>query len=55
MENVPAASDVEVVQSIVMEPSETTFPEIEVIVRADTKGAASARRTQSLNMANILQ
>jgi hypothetical protein len=54
MENEPAASEVEVVQVIVTEPSETTFPEIEVMVSADTKGAASARMAQSLNIANIL-
>jgi len=53
MEKVPAASLVEVVQVTVTEPPETTFPETEVIWRADAKGAASARMAQSLNMASI--
>jgi len=53
MENVPAGSEVEVVQEMVREPSETAFPETVVMLRADAKGAARARIAQSLNMANI--
>jgi len=52
---VPAGSEVEVVQLIVKEPSETAFPVTDVIARADAKGAARARIAQILNMANILQ
>jgi hypothetical protein len=36
-------SEVEVVQLIVKEPSETAFPVTDVIARADAKGAARAR------------
>jgi len=53
MENEPAGSVVAVVHLTVTWPPETTFPEMEVMVRADAKGAASARMAQSLNMANI--
>jgi len=52
-ENVPDGSEVEVVQVMVREPSETAFPETVVMLRADAKGAARARIAQSLNMANI--
>jgi len=55
MENVPAASEVEVVQVMVSEPSETAFPVTDEMERADAKGAASARIAQSLNMANICE
>lgn len=53
MLNTPDASEVEVVQVMVREPSETAFPETVVMERAEAKGAASARIAQSLNMANI--
>jgi len=53
MENVPAGSEVEVVQLIVSEPSETAFPVMVVISRAYAKGAARVRIAQILNMANI--
>lgn len=36
-------SEVEVVQEMVREPSETAFPETVVMLRADAKGAARAR------------
>jgi len=53
MENEPAGSEVEVVQVIVSEPSETAFPEMVAISRAYAKGAARVRIAQILNVANI--